>query len=168
MGTSSAYASSQRCPPGMSRQALARAKVRVTKEDAAGSLGHAKSKECQGQVLKLSADLLKFFLNAAQDTLPHNVKLSRWRHKDGLSSACRLCGERQTLMHVLNNCPEALNMRCYNKRHDAVLVVTTTFVKSNIPQGYEVLSDLPESQPYTLPTLLQQINDQIWWCGTTR
>ena len=55
-------------------------------------------------------------------------------------------------MHVLNNCPKALNMRCYNKRHDAVLVVTTTFVKSNIPQGYEALSDLPDSQPYTFPT----------------
>jgi len=154
--------------PGMSRQTLAkRAKVKVTKEDATARLEHAKSLECQGQVfrevdetaaslwakavLTLSPDRLKFALNAAQDTLPHNVNLSRWRHKDGLSSACRLCGERQTLMHVLNNCPEALNMRRYNERHDAVLEVITNFVKSNIPQGYEVLSDLPDSQPYTFP-----------------
>ena len=42
-------------------------------------------------------------------------------------------------------------MRRYNERHDAVLAVITNFVKSNIPQGYGVLSDLPESQPYTLP-----------------
>ena len=42
-------------------------------------------------------------------------------------------------------------MRRYNKRHDAVLAVITNFVKSNTPQGYEVLSDLPESQPYTFP-----------------
>ena len=41
-------------------------------------------------------------------------------------------------------------------------------VREDIPQGYEVLSDLPESQPYTFPTSLQQINDQIWWCGTMR
>ena len=27
-----------------------------------------------------------------------------------MSSACKLCAERQTLLHVLNNCPKALNM----------------------------------------------------------
>ena len=169
--------------PGMSRQALAkRAKVTVTKEDAAARLEHAKSLECQGQVfrevdetaanlwakvvLTLSPVLLKFSLNAAQDTLPHNVNLSRWRHEDGLSSACRLCGERQTLMHVLNNCPKALNMRRYNERHDAFLAVITNFVKSNILQGYEVLSDLPDSQPYSFPTHIaatDQRPDLVVW-----
>ena len=100
------------------------------------SLEHAKSLECQGQVfrevdetaaslwakamLTLSPHLLKFSLNAAQDTLPHNVNLSRWRHKYGLSSACRLCGERQTLMPRSSQ-----HMRRYNERHDNVLAVIT-------------------------------------------
>ena len=42
--------------------------------------------------------------------------------KDG-GSACKLCGRRQTLLHVLNNCPKALNSCRYNEQHDAHLQV---------------------------------------------
>ena len=46
---------------------------------------------------------MKFALNAASDTLPHNANLLLWRKNDCLLAACELCGEHQTLCHVLNN-----------------------------------------------------------------
>ena len=114
-----------------------RAKSAMAKEDAGKRMQHARALECQGQVFrcredgaasiwsvavqKLPPELLKFSLNAVQDTLPHNANLAIWRRREGLSSACKLCGKRQTLLHVLNNCPKALDMRRYNERHDAVL-----------------------------------------------
>ena len=45
---------------------------------------------------------LKFALNSAVDTLPHNANLHLWRKHH--SSACPLCGEKQTLIHILNTC----------------------------------------------------------------
>ena len=128
---------------------MTRAKSAMAKEDAEKRMKHAQSLECQGQVFRCSADgaasiwskavqklppeLLKFSLNAVQDTLPHNDNLAMWRRREGLSSACKLCGERQTLLHVLNNCPEALNMRRYNERHDAVLEVISKFMAKSLP-----------------------------------
>ena len=50
-------------------------------------------------VQKLPPEALKFALNAFQDTLPHNANLAIWRRSEGLSSHCKLCGERQTLAH---------------------------------------------------------------------
>ena len=52
---------------------------------------------------------LKFSLNNAVDTLPHNANLYLWKKcKD---SPCPLCGERQTLIRVLNTCGGAARMR---------------------------------------------------------
>ena len=65
---------------------------------------------------------MKFALNASSDTLPHNANLALWRKNEHLSAACKLCGERQTLCHILNNCEVALELRRYtveppNKGH---------------------------------------------------
>ena len=45
---------------------------------------------------------LKFALNSAVDTLPHNANLHLWKKHD--SDACPICGEKQTLIHILNAC----------------------------------------------------------------
>ena len=66
--------------------------------------------------------------------------------------------------HLWGKREGALNMQCYNQRHDAVLVVKMDFVRSNIPQSYEV-SQILSLIPFH-PTLLHQVNDLIWWCGT--
>ena len=58
-------------------------------------------------VWKLPTECLKFVLNAAQDTIPHNSHLSVWRREAGLSAQCKLCGQWQTLLHILNNCETA-------------------------------------------------------------
>ena len=132
--------------PGASRKSLLKkAKTQVAACDAERRLEHARSLQHQGQllraterraagmwssvVLQLPPQVLKFSINAAQDTLPHNANLALWRRKEGLSYACKLCGMRQTLPHVLNQCPVALQLRHYNTRHDAVLQVIVSGIK---------------------------------------
>ena len=95
---------------------------------------------------------MKFVLNAANDTLPHNANIALWRKSSGLSAACKLCGEKQTLCHVLNNCKVALNFRRYNHRHDEILHIITEFVKEHVPDDMCVLADL--SEQYHFPTSL--------------
>ena len=68
----------------------------------------------------LTSSELNFTLNACQDSLPHNSNLAIWK---GHPSECKLCGERQSLLHVLCNCPVALQLRRCNTRHDEVLQV---------------------------------------------
>ena len=59
-------------------------------------------------VASLSSDQQKFILNSTVDILPHNVNLHLWKKKASLD--CPLCGERQSLIHVLSCCPIALNL----------------------------------------------------------
>jgi hypothetical protein len=84
-----------------------RARNLVATEDVEVRLEHAKLLPTQGQlhhlvhddaaslwsevVQKLPPECMKFALNAAQDTLPHNANLSMWRREAGLSSLCKLC-----------------------------------------------------------------------------
>ena len=114
---------------------------------------------------------MKFSLNAVQDTLPHNANLAMWRRREGLSSSRKLCGERQTLLHVLNNCPKALNMRWYNERHNTVLEVISKFMAKSLPEEYQLLADLPQFQPYVFPPHIattDQRPDIIVWSSTTQ
>ena len=94
---------------------------------------------------------MKFALNAAQDTLPHNANLQCWRK---LPDACKLCGKRQTLLHILNNCPVALNFRRYNQRHDLVLTVISDFLKVTLTEDYKIVSDLGTPETYLFPPVL--------------
>ena len=96
-------------------------------------------------VQKLPPEALKFALNA--------TNLAIWRRSEGLSSNCKLCGERQTLMHVLNHCQVALDLRRYNARHDAVLEVIDQFVRENCSPDVEAITDLP-AYDYTFPACI--------------
>ena len=113
--------------PGSSRKALTgQVKKEVKAVETAERLDHAKGLSSQGElhhlveddaatlwsetVQQLPPDCLKFVLNTAQDTLPHNANLAVWRRKEGLSSQCKLCGGRQTLSHVLNHCKAVLEL----------------------------------------------------------
>ena len=75
-------------------------------------------------VKALPEEQMKFALNAALDVLPHNHNLKK------NSPACTLCGENQSLLHVLNNCSSAMNLRHYNCRHDLVLQEFTSAIRS--------------------------------------
>ena len=95
---------------------------------------------------------MKFALNAASDTVPHNVNLSLWRRNDHLSAACRLCGVRQTLCHVLSNCKVALELCRYNIKHDNILHIITEFLKEQVSDDMTILADLTDQ--YMFPPSL--------------
>ena len=70
-------------------------------------------------VSKLDSEDMKLDLNSATDTLPHNSNLVRW-YRGTLSAASKLCGQKQKLLHILNNCDVALKLHRYNRWHDQV------------------------------------------------
>ena len=97
----------------------------------------------------------------------HTVNLAVWRRKEGLSDACKLCGLRQTLAHVLNQCPIALQLRRYNTRHDAVLEVIEKGIRPLLCKDDSLLADLHSSQPpYTFPPQIAHTDlrpDLVLW-----
>ena len=74
---------------------------RCASSDAAAILGRV--------LIELSDELRKFAINSVVDTLPHNANLKLWQKRR--DDTCTLCGNRQTLIHVLNTCPVALQAR---------------------------------------------------------
>ncbi len=108
----------------------------------------------------------KFVLNAAHDTLPHNANLHLWGKKE--TPICPLCKkEKQTLLHVLNNCEVALNLRRYNERHDLVLAEISRTIILNLPEGFETTTDL--GSEYSFPQYLAATDqDRTWYCGMTQ
>ena len=111
---------------------------------------------------RLPSELLKFSINAVQDTLPHNVNLARWRKNECLSPFCKLCGEKQTLIHVLNSCPKALSLCCYNEGHDAVLDGLANCLHAHYLRGISSLLTFPiQSRISFHPTLPKLMKDLI-------
>ena len=112
----------------------------------------------------LPSEPLKFALNASLNTLPTNANLHTWGKKP--SDVCPLCqGGRQSLLHVLNNCPVAMELRRYSVRHDAVLQVIGDFIKAHLLPHYSITIDIP-SESYRFPhhitpTCLRP--DIVWW-----
>ena len=103
-------------------------------------------------IQSLPSARMKFALNLATDTLPHNANLALGRKSAHLSTACKLCGERQTLCHILNNCTTALKLRRYNARHDQVLQTIAKFMKQQVSEDMKVVADL--EQQYQFPSSL--------------
>ena len=171
--------------PGMSRKRLNRvAKNMVVEDDIDVRHAHMLSLEKRGETLRIAegeaaaewatalSDLtpfqLKFALNACQDTLPHNSNLSLWK---GHPSECKLCGQRQTLLHVLCNCPVALQLCRYNERHDEALHVIFDLLKQHLPEGYSVIADLQDQSPFTFPTHIARTDlrpDIVVWNDATK
>ena len=112
----------------------------------------------------LPPEVFKFVLNASLHSLPTNANLHLWGKK--ASDACSLChGSRQTLVHVLNNCPVTMDLRRYSIRHDAVLEVISCFVKTHLPSHYCISIDSPYDS-YTFPHHITPTNlwpDIVWW-----
>ena len=76
--------------------------------------------------------------------------------------------KEQTLQHVLNMCPYALNMRRYNHRHDAVLEVIYQFLTSHLPPQLHSTADLP-NVAYSFPmdiTPTDSRPDMVIWDDT--
>ena len=112
----------------------------------------------------LPPEPLKFVLNASFNTLPTNANLHLWGKK--ATDVCVLCyGARQTLLHILNNCPVVMGLRRYSQRHDAVLEVFGSFIRSHLPSNYSFSIDSP-SGTYIFPHHITPTNlrpDIVWW-----
>ena len=84
----------------------------------------------------LPRGVLKFAINASIDTLPTHSNLRRWgRKSDG---KCKLCGNRETLHHTLNNCKIMLDQGRYTWHHNSIVKYI-----SNLSQNLEIHVDLP-------------------------
>ena len=122
--------------PNFSKRSLSKgAKLMVEEETVEVRWNHLLSLEREGHMFRITSpdaaevwsrylirlpdDVRKFALSSAVDRLPRNANLHLWRKRG--DDTCRLCGERQTFIHVLNACPVALMASRYNTRHDAVL-----------------------------------------------
>ncbi len=58
-------------------------------------------------LFQLPPRIMQFVLNSIIDTLPTNSNLVRWKKQS--NSKGDKCGNKETLMHVLNNCNECLD-----------------------------------------------------------
>ena len=166
-------------PGGRRKTLIRKVKGSISAEDATTRREKAESLPLQGQMLRssnLAADVIwaravsslpsetqKFALNSATDTLPHNNNLARWYN--GLHSGlCKLCGNKQTLLHILNNCEVALRLRRYNKRHDRILDLI------NLPATFHFTVDLTD-HTYRFPchiTITTLRPDLVLWSDSSR
>ena len=126
---------------------------RIMSSDAAKVWGNA--------LIHLPEEHMRFALNSAVDTLPHNANLHLWRKRG--DDKCSLCGQRQTLILVLNVCPVAMTARRFNHRHDAVLERIAHTIESVLQPGESMTSDLSEYTfpHHIVPTTLRP--DIVWW-----
>ena len=166
-------------PGGSSKKLKRRATARVLENDNESRAAGLHSLERQGHMMRacstesvsiwakvvqaLPPDQLRFILNATVDTLPHNSNLYLWKKKP--QATCPLCGEQQTLIHVLNCCHVARDLRRYNQRHDAALKIVANAVDQHLSLPNASLSvDLGDN--YSFPTHIVPTDlrpDIVWW-----
>ena len=142
---------------------------------AQGEMARVWGNTCSSQVLwaravqDLPPEPMSFVLCASLDSLPTNANLHKWGKKP--TAACHLCrGARQTLLHVLNNCPMAMELRRYSMRHDTVLEIIADFIRSHLPSNFFITIDSP-SEPYRFPHHIIPTNlrpDMVWWSDKKR
>ena len=83
-----------------------------------------------------------------------------WQQKR--DDTCPLCGNWQTLIHVLNTCPVTLQARQFNHRHDAVLRRIVYTISSHLQPTAQLTSDLSDYHfpHHIIPTT--QRPDVVW------
>ena len=115
----------------------------------------------------LPEELMKFSLNAAVDMLPHNANLHLWHKKQ--DSACLLCSQNQSLLHVLNNCAVARDLGRYNHRHDAILQEIAAVVEPKLSPPTMLTVDIDDSYNFPLHIIATDLRpDMVWWDDTHR
>ena len=80
-------------------------------------------------------------INAGLNTLPSLDNLKRWGKR--VSDRCPFCGNTQTLLHILSNCPVALDQGRYTWLHNSVLASLIRVIRPKLAEGMELFSDLP-------------------------
>ena len=60
-----------------------------------------------------------------------------------VSDRCPFCGNTQTLLHILSNCPTALDQGRYTWRHNSVLSNIIRLIRPKLLPSAKLFSDLP-------------------------
>ncbi len=127
-------------------EAKSKVKKNIHMKHQSASWSHIRDLACQGEFCRIwdiqdvdfswKADLhnlprgvAKFLMNSILNTLPTKDNLRRWGKV--LSESCDLCGNRETLGHVLSGCPVALEQNRYTWRHDSILNQIAQYMKTN-------------------------------------
>ena len=162
---------------------LAAAKRQVKSDDVTTHLAELTCLEKEGHMLgaaptdaatiwskavqALPQNTLKFALNARLDTLLHNNNLHLWKKRS--SSMCQLCHQpNQSLIHVLNNCSMALQLRRYNERHDEVLKVIANSIQNILPSTTKLTTDLGGEYHFPSHVAPTDLSPDIVWWDTSR
>ncbi len=89
----------------------------------------------------LPKNVLSFITRASINALPSADNLRTWGKR--LNTKCPLCGNHETLHHILNNCKVSLDQGRFTLRHDSVLSYIVNTLKDQ-PQrpGVEMYADL--------------------------
>ncbi len=90
-------------------------------------------------LFQLPPRIMQFILNAIIDTLPTNCNLVRWKKRS--NSKCDKCSNKETLMHVLNNCKDCLDK--YTWRHNSILLHIKRFLSKDMPENVKIYLDIP-------------------------
>jgi len=94
--------------------------------------------------------------------------LHLWGKKD--DDICPLClKDSQNLVHVLNSCQVARDLRRYNARHDAVLGCIYEVIRDHLPATASVSADL--TTEYSFPCHIVSTDlrpDIVIWDDTTK
>ena len=118
-------------------------------------------------VKTLPDEQMKFALNGAVDILPYKANLHLWKKRKDPS--CPLCNHNQYLLHVLNNCTVARDLRRYNICHDAVLQEIAVAIRSYIPTTSVLMTDIDEGYAFPLHIIPSDLRpDIVWWDENSR
>jgi hypothetical protein len=89
----------------------------------------------------LPRGVLSFAVRSAIDYLPTFKNLKTWGKR--FNTKCTRCGNHESLLHVLNNCPLSLNQGRYTWRHNSILRHTLTTLTGLIDDSnMQIFSDL--------------------------
>ena len=92
-------------------------------------------------IFNLPRGVLQFAVNASIDTLATNANLKRWGKRR--NAKCDLCGHRETVHHVLNNCEVLLER--YKWHHNSILKYLID--STNCTDNEKLYSDLSGMMP---------------------
>ena len=117
-----------------------------------GALAKSLSESVPGKNIELwvttlnniSSHIFNFARKAFLQVLPTAANLKRWGRTQDPS--CPLCasGQPQTNKHVLSNCSCPTALHRYTERHNAVLALLITWLRSNISREQQLYADLVE------------------------
>ena len=98
-------------------------------------------------IFDLPRGVLSFAVRSSIDYLPTFSNLRTWGKRS--QTKCKLCGNYETLLHVLNNCTVSLNQGRYTWRHNSILKHMLTALKGFIEPTNNDLSLFSDIGGYT-------------------